>query len=63
MHGSFTSTRGINTQLMRVEIRSQFGGSKRVGTFGSQPPQSETNGNWTDAASIIIIIIIIIILI
>jgi len=39
---------------MRVEIRRQFVGSKRVSTFGTQPPQSETNGNWTDASSFLV---------
>jgi len=51
MHSSFTPTGSTNAQLMGVENRSQFLGSKRVSTLGSQPPQSESNDNWTDASS------------
>jgi len=36
---------------MGVEKRSQFLGYKQVSTLGSQPPQSESNDNWTDASS------------
>jgi len=54
MHSSFTPTGSTNAQLMGVEKRSQFLGSKRVSTLGSQPPQSESIDNWTDASSFLI---------
>jgi len=62
MHSSFTSTRGTNAQLMRVEIRRQFVGSKRVGTllFKFFYNQGKTPW-WLKNCWIIIIIIIIIV--
>jgi len=54
MLSSFTPTGSTNAQLMGVEKRSQFLGSNRVSTLGSQPPQSESNDNWTDASRFLI---------